>query len=383
MTHLFTIWLTLCCAPALAACCMVPRGYDGDVDQARQDVVVIHRDGHQEMAIRVLPFFKDAANNPESLTWILTLPATPTGFREVDAEVFEAGRGLHDKLMALARAQWAARTDLSLNFLNRDEAAAGQDAAAGLDVGATVKVGPYTVTPVKAVGIDALAELNAYLAARGFPEEDAEHLKYFVENNFTFLCVHFKPPQGPAARLALPGLQVGFDSKAAYYPGKFSSRQGNFALSLTVISDKPLELTGLMLAGQRLKQRDLDRIQLYNLWSMQPLPEPLATVAGKDAAGVGKWYVNRIESNGFNESTDGKPAISDWKDDVFFGMGGVTDEMPGFWYYGDLEISWPERMFREHALAIFFSGGPLLFGLLVLKSRANRRRLRKQAGLDS
>lgn len=377
----FAICLALCFTPALAACCMVPYGYAGDVDQARQDVVIIHRDGHQEMAIRVLPFFKDAKENPESLTWIITLPAAPTGFREVDPAVFEAGRGLHDKLFGLARAQWAARTNLTFGFAGSNEAKTGNENTPGLDIGATVKVGPYTVTPIKALGAEAVTELSWYLSALGVPSEDAD-LQYFAENNFTFLCVHFKPPQGQAARLELPGLQVGFDSKAAYYPGKFSSRQGNFALSLTMISDKPLELTGLMLAAQRLNLRDPDRIQLYNLWSMKPLPETLATVAGKDAAGVGKWFVNRIESDGFNQTTDGKPAISDWKDDVFFATGGVADEMPGFWYYGDLEISWAERMFREHALAIFFTGGPLMFGVLLLKSRSNRRRLRKQAGLD-
>jgi len=381
MLRLLTLLVTLIGAPIAAACCMVPRDYAGDVDQARQDVVIVHRDGHQEMAIRVLPYFRDAKDNPAQLTWIITLPSTPTGFRAADPAVFEAGRGLHDKLFGLARQQWEARTNLSLAFghpASNGSAAGADGAAGGLDIGPPVQVGPYTVTPVKASGVEALAELNAYLSARGFPTEDADHLKYFVESNFTFLCVLFTPPAGRAAQLELPALQVGFDTPAAYYPGKFSSRQGNFGLSLTMISDKPLEMTGLMLAQDRLKAADRQRVQLFNLWSVKPLPEALATVAGKGAEGVTKWYVNSIESPGFNPTVDGKPAISTWKDDVFFATGGPADELPGFWYYGDIEIGFAERMFREHALAIFFLGGPLIFLVLVLKGRQNRKRLQAE-----
>lgn len=381
MQRLILLIATLLHLPVLAACCMVPSGYAGDVDQARQDVLIVHRNGHQEMAIRVLPFFKGAENNPPQLTWIITLPSTPTGFREADASVFDAGRGLHDKLFELARQQWAARTNFYFGLPGSNEA--GDSKSAGLDFGATVQVGPYTVTPVKASGMEALAELNAYLSARGFPAEDADHLKYFIESNFTFLCVHFTPPAGRAAQLDLPALQVGFDTKAVYYPGKFSSRQGNFALSLTMISDQPLELTGLMMAMMHLKGSDFGRVPLHNLWSMQPLPAALAALAGKDASDVKKWYVNRIESRGFNESKDGVPAIAAWKEDVFFPTGGVADELPGFWYYGDLEISFVERVFREHALFIFVGGGTFMFLLLVFKGRQNRRRLEKQTGVQS
>lgn len=376
MSRLALFFLVLALPCVATACCMVPSGYAGDVDQARQEVVIVHRNGHQEMAIRVLPYFKDAAENPDQLTWILTLPATPTGFREADPAVFDVGRGLHDRLFALARQQWNARTNFTLGLPGSNEAA-GDAKASGLDIGQTIKVGPYTITPVKALGAEALTELNVFLTQRGFPAEDAEHLKYFVENNFTFLCIHFRPPAGRAAQLDLPALQVGFDCKDAYYPGKFSSRQGNFALSLTMLSDQPLAVPGLTLNGQRLKIRDFDRVPLHNLWSIQPLPPLLADLAGKEAAEVKKWYVNRVESAGVNPMVDGAPAIAGWADDVFFPVGTMADELPGFWYYGDLEISFAERVFREHALFIFVGGAAAMFALLLWKGRQNRRRLQQ------
>ena len=41
-------------------CCMVPRDYPGDVDQSMQEVLILHADGHEELVIRVRPFFRDA-----------------------------------------------------------------------------------------------------------------------------------------------------------------------------------------------------------------------------------------------------------------------------------------------------------------------------------
>jgi len=370
--------LLLLFAPALAACCMVPTDYPGDVDQSRQEVLILHRNGHQEMAIRVLPYFKDAADNPAQLTWILTLPSAPTGFQQADPEVFAQGRDLYQRMFQLARNQWSAKTDFAFGLPGANDAAAGGAELAGLNVGTTVQVGPYTVTPVKAQGKEALENLNQWLAQRGFPKEDAAHLAWFVENDFTFLCIHFKPPAGKAAALQLPALQVGFDTKAAYYPGKFSARQGNFALDMTLLSDKPLELDNLQLMRERLNDSPNDRVVLHNIWTSQPLPAPLAAMAGKEEAPA-KWYINRIASRGFNANDGGgQPAIAGWKDDVFFAIGDTPDELPGFWYYGDAEISWPERMFRQHALAGIILGSSLLFLVLVLKGRQNRRRYLEQ-----
>ena len=103
------------------------------------------------------------------------------------------------------------------------------------------------------------------------------------------------------------------------------------------------------------------------------MPAPLVSafserVTKRDAQ---RWYVNRIESEGFN---DGDKGIASWSDDVFFKVGTIQDELPGFWYYGDEEISGFQRLVREHAMAFFVTMGLVFFITLFIKVRINRKR---------
>src|SRR5690606_6039321 len=220
-------------------------------DQAAQQVVILHRaktddaPGYQEMLIRVQPFFQGAQGNPEYIAWVITVPSKPLRYDVADKAALQAGADLHEKLFQLARRQWADRSQFEWpSWLPSGMTERGmEDAKSLLTEDATVQVGPYTITPVRTQGAAALDELNTYLQERGFAAEDREHLAYFVENDFTFLCVRITPPQGQATlggRLDLPPLVIGFETDDLYYPGRFSSRQGNFALDLTLISDKPL-----------------------------------------------------------------------------------------------------------------------------------------------
>lgn len=380
-------------AGALAACCMVPRSYSGDVDQAAQQVVILHRaktddaPGYQEMLIRVQPFFQGAQGNPEYIAWVITVPSKPLRYDVADKAALQAGADLHEKLFQLARRQWADRSQFEWpSWLPSAMTERGmEDARSLLTEDAAVQVGPYTITPVRTQGAAALDELNTYLQERGFAAEDREYLAYFVENDFTFLCVRITPPQGQATlggRLDLPPLVIGFETDELYYPGRFSSRQGNFALDLTLISDKPLATESVSTTRDRLKAIGRGYVQLVNLYSVQPLPEALASVLSERARTVEKprWYVNRIQSEGFNPNDEaGNPAIAGWEDDVFIKVGDNTDELPGFWYYGDLEIPFLERMFREHAMAVFFLGGFAFFFSLFVKTQLNRRKAQAKA----
>ncbi|MCZ7604764.1 MAG: DUF2330 domain-containing protein [Planctomycetota bacterium] len=395
MKHL-ALLIALLAAGPLAACCMVPRGYPGDVDQAAQQVVILHRaktdaaPGYQEMLIRVQPFFQDAQGNPEYIAWVITLPGKPLRYDVADKAALQAGADLHEKLFQLARRQWADRSQFEWpSWLPSGMTERGMEDAKSLVIEeAAVQVGPYTITPVRAQGTAALDELNAYLQERGFPQEDRDHLAYFVENDFTFLCVRITPPQGQATlggRLDLPPLVLGFETDAPYYPARFSSRQGNFALDLTLISDKPLDTASFGAARERLKAVSRGYVQLVNLYSMQPLPDELAGALSERATTIEKarWYVNRIQSEGFNPGDEaGVPAIAGWKDDVFIKVGDRQDELPGFWYYGDQDIPFLERMFREHAMAVFFLGGFAFFFSLFIKTRLNRRKLQAKANAN-
>lgn len=379
--------LLLLIAGPLNACCMAPRDYAGDVDQAKQKVVIVHRagtddaPGYQEMLIQVQPFFKDAETNPEYLAWIITVPNTPARYEVADEAAINAGPELHERLFQLARQQWADRTQFKwpewLPFHLQDRAMGGD--ANAIEEMPVVKVGPYTITPVRATGADAVTELNAYLDKRGLPQEDPGHLQYFIDNNFTFLCVHVTPPPGQSTlgrSLELPPLVLGFETDKPYYPGKFSSQQGNFALDLTIISDRNMDGPSFTKACRRLNARERGYVKLVNLYTYKGLPDGLAGALGERATQnpPGKWYVNRIQSDGFNETVDGKPAISAWEDDVFFTLGTLTDEIPGFWYYADEDIPFYERFMREHAMAFMVVAGLLFFSTVLIKSRMGRRK---------
>ncbi len=347
-----------------AACCMVPATWDGDVDQAEQNAIVLHHDGHEELILRVAPYFQTtsrlplaasaAAAPPPYLEWVVTVPSPPTAYAVVPASVFGDLDARVSLLQRLAREQEDARTRWEWPGIGRytlsarDGAVASAPAAGALDVGPLVRVGPYEITPVQARGREALDALNAYLAGRGFPQEDADHMAWFVERGFTFLCVHITPPPGASRlgdRLELEPLRIGFATDRPYYPAKFSSRQGDFALSLATVTSRPVARRSLSNIRGRL---DADRSQ-PNLFTVKALPPSLT---GAIPAGVDRWYLNAFRSDGFNPSdTNGRPAISSWTDDVLFDLGGDADEMPG-WYYGDRDLWIPERLVREHGIAL-------------------------------
>ncbi len=350
--------LALLLARPAGTCCMVPMSFAGDVDQSAQRVIAVHHDGHQELIARVAPFFQGTDDTPAYLAWVLTVPSKPTGYDVVAPEVFKEAAALADRLEALAARQEARRSrffnPVPKGMLGVDSMQVTAAARGGLDVSAPVEVGPYEITEVKARGVDALDQLNAYLDARGFPQEDPAHMRWFVENDFTFLCIYITPPEGQdrlGKQLELDALRVGFAAERPYYPGMFSSRQGNFSLALTVVTSKPLAASALNAQRGKLNARSSD---YRNLWTVKAFPGAL----GKSVAdvpplhGVERWYVNALHSRGFNRNRDdGTPEIAHWREDVFFALGGEADEPPS-WYYGDRDIGAVERAWREHRIAI-------------------------------
>src|SRR5262245_28803825 len=230
------------------ACCMVPLSWHGDVDQADQNAVVLHHAGHEELVLRVSPFFQTADKQPLPDTadamppyveWVVTVPSAPTEYHTVPASIYKDADDLVRGLEKLAENQYAARSRWEWPELRVAKEAVVASAAslsagaAGLEIGAPVRVGPYAITPVKVRGREALAALNAYLETRGFPKEDPRHMAWFVDRGFTFLCIHVTPPAGSKTlgrHLDLEPLAIGFETERPYYPAKFSRRQGAFKL---------------------------------------------------------------------------------------------------------------------------------------------------------
>jgi hypothetical protein len=396
-------------------CCMVPIGYRGDVDQSWQRAVLAHHDGHEELTLRIEPHFH-GQEGPGYLEWVVTIPGPATGYAVLPAGGAPGGEGftgrdgnrwtpvepsrdaagraefaaevvdLHDRLQDLAASQEHARTRFQLGGSARE---APVSAAAELptttmgllEVRAPVVVGPFEITAVRARGRAGLQELNAYLERRGFATEDPDHMRWFVERDFTFLCIHITPPgeeDHVGKALDLPALRIGFDTEKPYYPAKFSSRQGSFGLRLAIATSKPLEIEALRDQRQRLRGY-LGHHRYENLWTAAPPPRAIAEAFPESGphGRPDRWYLNVVESKGFNPTLDGKPAIASWTDDVWFPLGGSADEPPG-WYYGDRDPWFGERFAREHGIA----GGLALAVVagVVLVWRRLRRETHEKAG---
>ena len=379
-------WMCLLLAAGLAVaafaergdgCCMVPREYPGDVDQSLQEVVIVHADGHQELVVRVRPFFQEADEPPPFLAWLVTVPNKPTAYRVASADIFGSARTLSRKLEDLYDAQKPKK----FNIMSMGAEAMSVDSMAkgGLEVSDPVKVGPYTITEVRTRGVEAVDELNRYLEENEFGTEDPEHMRWFAENDFTFLCIRIDPPEGSVrlgSHLELDPLQIGFASERPYYPGKYSANQGNFGLELTVLTPGPLEKETLGTVRARLNAWG----GKHNLFTVQALDDPLAGVLdegfGGEAPKPERWYVNRVDSRGFNRpDKDGTPEILGWEDDVFWAVGGAADEPPD-WYYGDGKrpLTHPRNVSRMWGALVILAIGVLGFWLLSRTRKARERR---------
>ena len=383
MKHLALCLLLLLAAP-LGARCLVPLDYPGQVKQDRQQVLILHRakvgdaPGYQEMILRVTPYFDGAENNPASLAWIITVPSKPLRYDIAPEAALASGGELHARLYALAREQWANRSQFEIpSWMDwmtpgRDEQPFTEDVV----LRPTVDVGPYSVTPIRAAGADGLSAVNDWLDARGFASIAPEGMGYFVEQDFTYLCVQITPPAGAASALKLQPLVIGFETEHPYYPARLCDTQGDFALDLTLITDTPLHTRYLRETRTRLKAHGRGYVELVNLYTLQGLPAGLQDAVGerfkKDLPL--RLYANRIESKGFNSGAEGVD-IAKWEDDVFVRTGTYQDELPGFWFYSDADISMVERFMRHHALAVALWAGVLLFSTLFIKTRINRRRM--------
>ncbi len=307
------------------ACCMLPAQYKGTIGQSAQEAVVIHADGREELVLRInyhVEAEKSGGDLPPYFAWIITVPNEPDHYALADERLFEDVFAWGNPRVVPPPTKESRGVDsLSANVIPE-----------GIELGERVEVGPYDIQPVRAKGMDALNGLNKWLEANGFPQEDADHMRYFVENGFTFLCVKVTPPAGGKSvggSGMLKPLQVSFATPAPYYPLKFSSRQGEFALNVWLLTkqkidleknvgiyhnvgaDRPEEIDGKF---QRRGFQDNVLVEKSNM--PKSLKSVLNNSQEKSVSGVKDWHLSVLRSPALNQRTK----IKDWKSDVFFIM---------------------------------------------------------------
>ena len=291
-------------SPVLA-CCMLPATYKGSIRQNDHEAVIIHHGGREELVLRI-DYKITGKTMPDRFAWVITVPNEPDNYALADAKLFEEMFELSKKL----------RQPIKKKF-GGGFGAGGAGGFGGVELGKQVTVGPYDIQPVRGVGANALTGLNAWLKAKGFPTEDPKHMQYFVDHQFTFLCVKIAPPKGKPAVGAggkLPPLHLSFASAKPYYPLRFSSRQGVFGVNLHVLTRRTLNYRKSARVLRQINwtnQRDKRNARLYK----QNMPDTLQKVFAKTRFKKDKkvWYYNCIRADQVNRDN----AIAKWTTDVF------------------------------------------------------------------
>lgn len=301
----------LCClvvvlAPELAsACCMVPVTYAGSIGQEAQEAVMLHADGREELVLRI-NYRITGKTMPDQFVWVITVPNEPDGYALADPALFKDMFQLSQRLLAPPPPRSKGRT------LECDGAV-----PAGVELGERVKIGPYDIQPIRGVGKQALTGLNTWLGSHDFPTEDPDHMSYFVDRKFTFLCIRVTPPAGETAvgaGGAVKPLQLSFASQQPYYPLKFSSRQGIFDVNLHLLLAKPLDLKASRPALTRMNWANSEYKSNVKL-AVETMPESLRKVVAdaKRMPTRRSWHYSNLRTR----DTNRKHPISGWKDDIF------------------------------------------------------------------
>lgn len=298
---------------------MVPRTYKGTIGQSMQEAVVVHADGREELVLGINYKMTPGKDGklPPYFAWVITVPNEPDRYqlaeRDLFAKVFEWG----DPKM---------RTPT----LSRD-VPKSKNAEGSIILSKKVTVGPYTIQPIKAIGMAALKGLNQWLDKNGFPQEDEAHMKYFVENGFTFLCIKVTPAKSESA---VPGggplkpLHLSFKSKEPYYPLRFSSRQGIFGINVWMLTKDQIDFKKAVAVYQKVgapspmtRNGQLDPFRRFNVKvtknkSPEALRKLMANSPSSSIQNQIAWHLNLIKSSQVNR----KVKIASWDKDVFLPM---------------------------------------------------------------
>jgi hypothetical protein len=318
----------------LKACMVAPPDYRGIIGHSAKEAVIFFDKGREELILRVdykinspvpLSLLRakpksaskiGAIKPPSRVAWVITVPNEPDAYAVADNKLFE-------------NFYWYTQpTDPFAAMMTGG-------GVGGLEVGKEVIVGPYSIQPVHAVGREALAGLNKWLLTNGFSPEDEQHTRYFVDNNFTFLCVKVIPPPGKESLGPggdLPPIQLSFKTPRPYVPLKFGSHDGPFNVRLYFLSKVGLDYVASSQALTRInwKGTDFESSPWNQIVQVKPLKNMVhfvpfsqgvfsqelinAYTKGAFKNDRSAWRLNVIE--GAQVNTDN--SIASWDEDIFF-----------------------------------------------------------------
>jgi hypothetical protein len=300
----------------LHSCCMVPVDYEGRISQNAQRGIIFHKGDRQELILGI-DYEITGEAMPANFAWIITVPAEPDAYHLADADILTATQRWAKFKVTPPPPPQNRSGGGCLGGCGVQPPDAQMAPANSVELGRFAKVGPYAIQPVRAIGANALEGLNTWLEENGFPTEDPQHMKYFIENKFTFLCIKVSPPNGNESVAKggdIPPLQISFKSEQVYYPLRFSSRQGMFDLELVTMTVEPIDF--------QQSKKTLTKIKWlsYELYRNVPVQPKMFYGSLKEAYErhqlgevSGDWYLNLLQCRMVNQDN----SIATWDEDVF------------------------------------------------------------------
>jgi hypothetical protein len=294
------------------ACCMLPRSYQGSIEQKGQEGIIFFDNGVEDLILKVSPVINGEAKL-DKFCWLVTVPNEPDKYDVIDNSIFATMFSLEQKVLVKPKPKSSIGCS-ETKSADGTKSAEAKDAYIGVELGKHVSVGDYDIQPIRGVGKHALSGLNSWLDANGFPTEPLEHMKYFVDNKFTFLCIKvnlLNAQNGMSGQSDLKPLHMTFKSEEIYYPMKYSSQQGDFSVNLYTLTTMPVDYS---LSSSTLSRIDWDNKDLYKNVNIakKPLDSHLKKALGKLKDGPYLYF-----NNFYCSQPNYKNAIDKWDKDVF------------------------------------------------------------------
>ncbi|MDC1143074.1 hypothetical protein OAU50_08280 [Planctomycetota bacterium] len=322
--------------------------------------------GYQEL---LLQYHITLDANAHKVGYLIPVPAEATGISIKRDTDINAVANLHADTLHLAREQWRDRTRWVLPT-DYDEIAPRLEPLA--PVGDFKSIGTTNYKAIQQTGAEALSAIRAFFEQEGVKALAESLLRWHLKNDWKFVCVvHTKSNRvsALASELALPPIRIGFNAFKAYLPTFNLIENPDTEFEIALISDNSLRDRGLEKARRMFGENQVGRVILKNLWRRQELPEAVTSefTAKATQDKHDRWQFNLVRGQGFDHT------------DEFahnFGIAGgiVTDEIPGFWYYGDDTPPVFEGFFRRHGLAVMLSLAGLFLLFITKKMIKDARR---------
>ena len=294
--------------PDVNACLHPPREFKYPIKAGAQKGLILFADGHEELIIR--PSYKiegeglkvknDAVEGFTTLAWIVPVPNLPDSYKEADEKIFSA---LEDFTEAYNNEPTNSRGAHG-GAWGKDE-----DSLDGAEFLEEVKVGDYTIQPVKAKGELGGLELNGWLKDNSFGEVDAEVLKHYIDNGYYWLAVKLHRAEGLPQNGEVKPLQIGFDTDKPIFPIKINQGRGSFDLELWVISSSEIDTEKTKAEGLlTIEQQDPMMAQKNRKTTHASLPAVVKDLLDGDEElknlKQGDLYCYRFFGTGMNDTVD-------------------------------------------------------------------------------